>query len=130
MTPPKFRRSGETSAAREWATAAPGHADQLRRGAWYPIVEEDNDGHIVVEVDFQPVRVRREDVVTRDGKPEMWSVVVRTGVLRPTLAGQKVVTRYAVCPDCCGRQEFEDEPETLMCTRCRRAAKVDWSRTF
>ena len=37
---------------------------------------------------------------------------------------------YAVCPDCTGRQEFEGQPETLMCGRCRRASKVDWTTTY
>jgi hypothetical protein len=127
----RIRRSGETAAtAKAWATAAPGHADVLRRGAWYPVVEETDDGHLLVEVDFQPIRVRQADVVVRPEKPEAWSIVVRTGVLRPTLTGQKLVTRYAVCPDCGGRQEFEGEPQTLICERCRRAAKVDWSQTY
>ena len=50
--------------------------------------------------------------------------------MRPTLAGPKLVTTYAVCPDCTGRQEFEGEPESMMCVRCRRAAKVDWDTTY
>jgi tRNA(Ile2) C34 agmatinyltransferase TiaS len=50
--------------------------------------------------------------------------------MRPTLSGPKLVTTYAVCPDCTSRQEFEGKPETLMCVRCRRAAKVDWSTTY
>jgi hypothetical protein len=126
----RIRRSGETAAAaKAWATAAPGHADLLRRGAWYAVVGESDDA-LLVEVDFQAVRVRATDVVIRPDKPETWSIVVRTGVLRPTLTGQKLVTRYAVCPDCGGRQEFEGEPQTLICERCRRAAKVDWSQTY
>lgn len=127
---PRPRPSGGLTTAKGWATSAPGQADRLRRGAWYPVLEETADGHVVVEVDQQPLRLRREDVMIRPDRPDTWSVVVRTGVLRPTLAGQKLVTRYAVCPDCSSRQEFEGEPETLICNRCRRAAKVDWSRTY
>lgn len=127
--PPPFRRSGENAAIRGWATGTTGQADVLRRGAWYPVLEESDDA-VVLEVDHQPLRVPRTDVRMRPDRPNTWSVVVRTGVMRPTLAGQKLVTSYAVCPDCTGRQEFDGEPESMMCTRCRRAAKVDWSTTY
>jgi hypothetical protein len=126
----RYRRSGETITAVAWAQAAPGCADLLRRGAWYPIIKEEDDGQVVVEVDQQPVRVSREDLRIRTDRPETWSVVVRTGVMRPTLSGVKLVTTYAVCPDCHARQEFEGHPDTLICARCRRAAKVDWSATL
>jgi hypothetical protein len=126
----RYRRSGETITAVAWAQAAPGCADLLRRGAWYPIVKEEDEGHVVLDVDQQPVRVSREDLRIRLDRPETWSVVVRTGVMRPTLSGVKLVTTYAVCPDCHARQEFEGHPDTLICARCRRAAKVDWSTTL
>jgi len=127
--PPPFRRSGENSSFRGWATGAPGVADVLRRGAWYPVLEMDDDG-VLIEVDHMPMRFRTDELRMRDDRPDMWSVVTRTGVMRPTLAGPKMVTSYAVCPDCTGRQEFEGQPETLMCVRCRRAAKVDWSTRY
>ncbi|MEO8636907.1 MAG: hypothetical protein ABI587_16650 [Gemmatimonadales bacterium] len=130
MTIPPFRRSGPNSTTRGWATATPGVADQLRRGAWYPVVEEAPDGMITLEVDHEQIRVKREDLRFRADRPDQWSVVTRTGVMRPTLAGVKLVTTYAVCPDCTARQEFDGEPESLMCVRCRRAAKVDWDTTY
>jgi len=128
--PPPYRRSGENAVARAWATGAAGVADVLRRGAWYPVLEESDDGTVLIDVDHIPLRFRREDLRLRSDRPDMWSIVVRTGVMRPTLAGPKLVTTYAVCPDCTGRQEFEGQPESLMCVRCRRAAKVDWSTTY
>ncbi len=127
--PPPFRRSGENASIRGYATGAPGVADVLRRGAWYPVLEIDGEG-VLIEVDHMPMRFRKEELRLRDDRPSMWSVVTRTGVMRPTLAGPKMVTSYAVCPDCTGRQEFEGQPETLMCVRCRRAAKVDWSTKY
>lgn len=130
MSAPTPRRSGPTNTELGWATAAPGLADVLRRGAWYPIVEESADGTVVVEVDQQRLSFRREDLRIRPDRPVMWSIVIRTGVMRPTLAGPRLVTSYAVCPDCTGRQEFEGQPETLMCGRCRRASKVDWTTTY
>src|SRR2546426_7955696 len=71
-----------------WARSADNVADILRRGAWYPIVEESADGHVVVEVRQQRVRLPRGDVTIRTEVPDHWSVVARTGVLRPTLGGR------------------------------------------
>lgn len=127
-TPPN-RRSGSNPAILGWATGAPGQADVLRRGAWYPVVEQDAT-EVVLEVDQTQLRVARKEVRFRADRPTEWCVVNRTGVMRPTLAGPKLVTTYAVCPDCTCRQEFEGHPETLMCVRCRRAAKVDWDTIY
>jgi hypothetical protein len=113
-----------------WARCLDSVADVLRRGAWYPIVEETTDGNVVLEVRQKPVRLSRVDLRVRGAPPDRWSVVVRTGVLRPTLGGgQDVVTTYAVCPHCHERQDFAGRPATLKCTRCARQSPVDWSET-
>ena len=115
-----------------WARCADNVADILRRGAWYPIVEESADGHVVVEVRQQRVRLPRADVTIRTEVPDHWSVVARTGVLRPTLGagrGSGVVTTYAVCPLCHYRQDFAGKPATLKCVRCGASSPVDWSET-
>ena len=114
-----------------WARCTDAVADILRRGAWYPIVEESADGHLVVEVRGQRVRLSAGDVNVRREPPERWSIVVRTGVLRPTLGGQgkEVVNTYAVCPHCHQREDFSGKPATLVCPRCGAAAPVDWSET-
>ncbi|HEY3279026.1 MAG TPA: hypothetical protein VGJ83_00815 [Gemmatimonadales bacterium] len=113
-----------------WARCLDNVADVLRRGAWYPILEETPDGKIVVEVRKKPVRLSLVDVTVRRAPPDSWSVVMRTGVLRPTLGGgQEVVTTYAVCPSCHERQDFEGKPRALKCTRCGQKADVDWSET-
>lgn len=112
-----------------WARCSDTVADILRRGAWYPIVEETTE-HIVVEVRRRPVYLSREDVAIRIAPPDHWSVVVRTGVLRPTLGGEgAVTTRYAVCPRCHHRQDVEGAPAELHCERCHETAPVDWSAT-
>jgi hypothetical protein len=113
-----------------WARCLDNVADVLRRGAWYPIVEETPDGKVVVEVRQKPVRLSRVDVTVRATPPDRWSVVVRTGVLRPTLGGgNDVEMTYAVCPHCHERQDFGGRPEKIKCTRCARESKVDWSET-
>jgi len=116
-----------------WARCADNVADILRRGAWYPIVEESPDGHVVVEVRQQRVRLARADVTVRAEPPDHWSIVARTGVLRPTLGagarGSDVATTYAVCPLCHYRQDFAGKPATLKCVRCGATSPVDWSET-
>jgi hypothetical protein len=116
-----------------WARCADNVADILRRGAWYPIVEESPDGHVVVEVRQQRVRLARADVTVRAEPPDHWSIVARTGVLRPTLGagakGSGVATTYAVCPLCHYRQDFAAKPASLKCVRCGATSPVDWSET-
>jgi hypothetical protein len=113
-----------------WARCLDNVADVLRRGAWYRIIEETPDGKVVIDVRSKRVRLSRVDVAVRQAPPDRWSVVVRTGVLRPTLGGgQDVVTTYAVCPHCHERQDFGGRPVSLKCTRCARVSAVDWSET-
>lgn len=114
-----------------WARCVDNVADVLRRGAWYPVVEESAEGYVVVEVRDQRIRLRRGDVTVRTTAPDQWSIVMRTGVLRPTLGGKgmEVVTTYAVCPHCRHRQDFIAKPVTLRCVRCGASSPVDWSET-
>src|SRR6266513_1686746 len=105
-----------------WARCADNVADILRRGAWHPIVE----------VRQQRVRLPCRDVTIRTEVPDHWSIVARTGVLRPTLGagrGSDVVTTYAVCPLCHYRQDFAGKPDSLKCVRCGASSPVDWSET-
>lgn len=116
-----------------WARCTDSVADVLRRGAWYRIVDEDGDDQVVLEVRGRPVRFSRADLTIRADRPDTWSIVVRTGVLRPTLGagkGHEVVTMYAVCPTCAERQDLPGghaKPDRLTCQRCGRNAGVDWS---
>ena len=114
-----------------WARCAADVADVLRRGAWYPVIEESPDGNLVVEVRNQRVRLRRGDVEIRTEVPDHWSVVVRTAVLRPTPGGKgmEVVGTYAVCPLCHYRQDFAGKPARLRCVRCGATSPVDWTET-
>jgi hypothetical protein len=117
---------------RGWARCLDNVADVLRRGAWYPIIDETNDGKVVIEVRKKPVRLSRIDVTIRETLPDQWSIVVRTGLLRPTLGGREgetITQTYAVCPHCHERQDFVGKPAKLKCTRCTKESLVDWSET-
>jgi len=114
-----------------WARCTERMADILRRGAWYPVVEETPDGGVVVEVDQQRIRVKRGDVSIRKEPPTEWSIVVRTGVMRPTWsgAGSSAPTTYAVCPVCRERQYMDGKPKEMECRRCKKLAPVNWVET-
>src|SRR5207249_7195924 len=103
-----------------WARCADNVADILRRGAWYPVIEESPDGHVVVEVRTERVRLSPADLEIRTEAPDHWSVVVRTAVLRPTPGGKGMegVGTYAACPLCHYRQDFAGKPPNLRCVRC------------
>jgi hypothetical protein len=114
-----------------WARCTDSVADVLRRGAWYSIVEESPDGQVVLDVRGQQIRLKAADVRVRRTPPDRWSIVVRTGILRPTLGGQgrEVVNTYAVCPHCHQREDFQGKPANLACPRCGATSPVDWSET-
>jgi hypothetical protein len=114
-----------------WARCLDSVADVLRRGAWYEVVDETAEGDLIVSVRSQRVRISRAEVHVRSEPPDAWSIVVRTGLLRPTLETGRtsVHSTYAVCPACHERQEFKGKPKILTCTRCGLTAPVDWSQT-
>jgi hypothetical protein len=118
-------------APRAWARITDRIADVLRRGAWYPVVEQTSDEVVVDVAGGKRIRLSREDVRVRETPPDRWSVVVRTGVLRPTLGGKggEVVTTYGVCPHCRERQELTGKPAREKCGRCGAESPVDWSET-
>ena len=115
-----------------WARITDSVADVLRRGAWYPILEETSDGDVVLDVSSRRIRLSRQDVHVRRERPQRWSVVVRTGVLRPTLGGGRgsaLVSTYGVCSSCHERQEFTGRPTEITCQKCGQSASVDWTET-
>jgi hypothetical protein len=114
-----------------WAQCTDKLADVLRRGAWYPIVEELPNGMVALEVQRNRVELKRSDLRIRHDPPSSWSIVVRTGVMRPTWSGTNSTgsTTYAVCPSCAERQYLEGKPLSLQCGRCRKTAPVDWNET-
>src|SRR3989441_9357624 len=64
----------------------------------------------VVEVREQRVRLSRGDVSVRTDAPDHWSIVVRTGVLRPALGGQGMEVRS---------EEHTSELQSLAYLVCR-----------
>src|SRR5256885_8500964 len=88
-----------------WARCADNVADVLRRGAWYPVVEESGDGHVVVEVRRGRIRPHPPDRTVRTAAPPPRSVVVLSGGGCPAPRGEggEGVTTSAPGPPCHSR---------------------------
>lgn len=119
----------------QWARCTGGVADILRRGAWYAVVGEPDAEGVMLDVRGRRVRFARAELTIRAVRPTRWSVVVRTGVLRPASGaerGRELVTTYAVCPVCAHRQDLPDrrsKPSTMPCDECGQTSAVDWGDT-
>lgn len=124
-----------TSRDKTWARIAAKKHKLLRRGAWYPVAERDDDEAVAVELRDRTVAVERKSVTIRTDRPSYWSVVDRT---REDLAashagGSEFPKVYAVCPTCQARQAFTGSPteraNAMLCEACGKRSEVDWSET-
>ena len=111
-----------------WARPKPG-THGLRRGAWYPVVNEMGAAMIVLDVQKHNVPVPRDMLVLSEEQPAKWTVVQwqesQRGAQRASERNQSLT--YAVCPACQTRSNL-NPPDTprLKCERCNGAYTVDW----
>ena len=114
---------------RKWARVLQSGAFGLRRGAWYPVVNDNVAGMIVLDVSKRNVPVDRKTVELSDDKPTVWSVVDWPPE-RPVpqrMTEQNLPRTYAVCPYCRSRsQGVSPDVKEMQCTECGAHAKVDW----
>jgi hypothetical protein len=112
----------------KWARPKPG-AHGLRRGAWYPVVNEMNSAMVVLDVQKNNVPVPRDMVVVVEEPPRQWTVVQwqesQRGAQRASERNQSLT--YAVCPNCRSRNDLQpaDAPR-LRCQVCDGSYDVDW----
>ncbi len=111
-----------------WARPKPG-AHGLRRGAWYPVVNEmGRTAMIVLDVQKNNVAVPRDMLVLSEVRPSMWTVVEWQDTQR---GAQRAIEEnhgltYVVCPACQSRADMAP-PDTphLKCAHCNGAYTVD-----
>ncbi len=113
-----------------WARVKQLGAHGLRRGAWYPVVNEVTEEMLIVDVAKQNVPVPRELVEVSDHEPRRWSIVVRSpadpGADKISAAGHPL--EYAVCPGCRSRVPFGPaRPDQMECPNCQQRYPVDWA---
>lgn len=114
---------------RKWARVKLSGAHNLRRGAWYPVVNDNNAKLVVLDVAKRNVPVPRESVELAEEKPTRWSVVkFNTDKPIPArISHEKLPLTYAVCPHCRARSvEVSDATTTLTCDECGKESEVDW----
>jgi hypothetical protein len=104
-------------------------AHNLRRGAWYPVVNDSNSRIVILDVSKRNVPIPRESVELSEEKPLRWSVV-RFDPAKPVparISQQNLPLIYAVCAFCRARSvELEESTTSLKCQECGREAPVDW----
>ncbi len=117
--------------ARLWTIANPRHAAGLRRGAWYPVVEDQLASNVTVEVGPRAVPVARHLLEFRRHQPDRFTVVYRPRGEHNPVAGtpRDVGDPYAVCPNCAERQPLGARWEQLECLACRHSGVVAWWET-
>ncbi len=112
-----------------WARVRRRGAHGLRRGAWYPVVNEVRDDLVLVDVARRNVPIPRALVEVSDERPSRWSVVrwdpSEAGAKRLSTDGHAMI--YAVCPECRSRTNFDEaKPQRMTCSDCGGEFEVDW----
>lgn len=112
----------------QWARLRVETRCNLRKGAWYRVVEASNE-QVLVNVNGKPQAISREWVEVQNGRPKRWTVV-RSGA--PARALSPVSREgYVVCP-CCGHRAPMPAKTTvsLRCPRCSDASEIAWDEKY
>lgn len=110
-----------------WARVRNQGAGSLRRGAWYPVVQ-DVPNRVVIAAGPRNVAVHREFVQLRQDLPSAFSVVTRR-VEDPNPARgttDDLGQTYAVCPWSRSRVRLDGRPDHLECPDCGHRGLVTW----
>ena len=111
-----------------WARVRPPGAYMLRRGAWYPVVNDKAKSLVFLDVGRRNVAVPRTMLQIRRHLPDRFSLVVR----EPSESNPKrdtpedMGTTYAVCPSSRSRIPISGHPDWLECPVCGYRYEVGW----
>jgi hypothetical protein len=114
--------------AKLWARVKQSGAHGLRRGAWYPVVNDKKHDLVIVDVNKKNVPVARALVELTEDTPRRWSVVAWDAADRGSqrASESRFGLVYGVCPGCRGRLSLEDGTDTATCSGCGGEFEVDW----
>ncbi len=105
-------------------------AATLRRGAWYPVVQDDASQTVVLGVSRAELPVPREALQIRRHQSERFSVVARApddpNPVRGTPAD--LGPSYAVCPTTRSRVRLTEQTDSLECPRCAADHPIAWDQ--
>ena len=113
--------------ARVWPTVKPSMSRILRQGAWYPVLEDDEDSKVVLDIGGKSSAVPRRLLEIRPGSlmPDFFAVVYRAP--KETADGKKErAETVVVCPKCKQRQQVWSRPERITCAECDHRAEIAW----
>jgi hypothetical protein len=111
-----------------WARVRPPGAYSLRRGAWYPVVDDNQSTEVVIALPIRTVVIPRGHLQIRRHRPERFSVVVREADDPNPRRGQlnDLGTIYAVCPSFGCRVRLSGHPDEMLCPECGRQFPIAW----
>ena len=111
-----------------WARVRPPGAYSLRRGAWYPVVEDNGDSEVVLNLHARIVVIPRRNLELRRHRPTCFSVVMRTPEDPNPVRGtpMDLGLTYAVCPLSSSRVRIAGHPEILECPDCGYQFPLSW----
>jgi len=117
--------------ARVWPVVKAGHSRSLRRGAWYPVLEDHPSKDVTLAVDDRRVAVPRRLLEIRTTKPERFTIVrlFRTDPNPVRGTSRDLGRSYAVCPTDGERLRVWGEPNQLTCRTCGHHAEIAWWET-
>jgi hypothetical protein len=116
--------------ARVWPAAKPSVSRSLRKGAWYPVLQDDEPSRVVLDIGGHQTLVPRRLLEIREGfrRPKSFAVVHRTqrDMARARAVDPSLGPVYAVCPECRERQPLEARPDETRCPHCGFSGEVAW----
>ncbi len=112
-----------------WARVRPPGAYSLRRGAWYPIIDDGGtDSEVVLYLGHRRVVIPRRNVQIRQDRPVCFSVVVRSPEDPNPVRGtpEDLGLSYAVCPLSHTRVRLPAHADLLECPTCGYQFPIAW----
>ncbi len=119
--------------ARVWPTVGRPSRRILRRGAWYPILQDGETDRVVIDVAGRETTVPRRLLELRALQPEprLFAIVHRLSEEERS-GGEHddgLGSRYAVCPRCQTRRAILARPKKITCPGCGLHSEIAWWET-
>lgn len=116
--------------ARVWPATKPAVSRNLRKGAWYPVLQGRESMKVVLDIGGRSVAVPRRLLEIREGRqrPDFFVVIYRTrkDFERTRIAKGNLGRVYTVCPRCSSRQRIGSHKAVAECPRCQFLGQVGW----
>ena len=112
----------------QWARLQTDINNQLRRGAWYPVLRLSATEAVIEVSKGKPTPISRTLLHITPAPGRTWTVVPRPtrAVRLPASWGSS----YGVCPNCRNRAPLDNHPAQLRCQRCNGIFDVAWEEHY